>query len=475
MIKNKNVLPPRSDFWEGRGRTRVIALILGTAIVAAPIFLGKSYAFFIPFIVFSFFMTMLWRKSPRPWMSLFSVSAATPIPITRYSFAGNVLFALWFIVFNTGYLFKIPKWIYVSAALAVLGIFTSSVNWMPGDVAQNTMRQVTFGFNMYLAPFLLLPAVYLRMRESNDYDANLRGLLFCLIVPSTVLLTSAKLFGSVSNVWEASQHASMLSDGFLVYQLGRLYVNFLRTEVGFILAALICASGAILFSQVKTKYRLLAGACFIANVFLLLTTGSFGSSSACLCGLAVIFFTMIRKVSLMKVLASVFILCSILVLSYGLAPPSTKKYLEKRFEHRVTKADTDRLALWSNAADHLMMHPEGVGFTMRAGNSFIHNDYLAYAVSYGLIGGLGYVYLVVGLLIYFFRVPRSTFSDSSALAVHLAGLGVLVALAINSMTDHSNENRWYFNVIWSIIWYSYFCGSATQGKTAEKGFKDVCC
>jgi len=466
---------PLPDFRKGRERTCVVAFLLGMAIVAAPVYFGKSYAFFIPFIVFSIFMTMLWRKAPRPWMYLFSVSAATPIPLTRYGFAGNVLFALWFIVPNTRYLFKLPKWLYVSAALAVLGILASAINWMPGDVVQTTMRQATFGFNMYLAPFLLLPAVYLRMRESCDYDANLRGLLFCLIVPSTVLLTSAKLFGSVSNVWEASQHASMLSDGFLVYQLGRLYVNFLRTEVGFILAALICASGAILFSQVKSQYRLLAGICFVSNVFLLLTTGSFGSSSACLCGLAVIFLTLIRKVSLIKVVASVFILCSILVLSYGLAPSSTKKYLEKRFEHRVTHADTDRLALWANAAEHLLVHPEGVGFTMKAGNSFIHNDYLAYAVSYGFIGGLGYVYLVVGLLIYFFHVPKSTFNDASALAVHLAGLGVIVALAINSMTDHSNENRWYFNVIWSIIWFSYFSGSVPQGKAAGKGLQDACC
>lgn len=465
MIKNKNVLPPPSDFSEGGGRTRVAAFLLGIAIISAPISLGKSYAFFIPFIVFSMFMTLLWRKAARPWMNIFSVSAATPIPLTRYGFAGNTLFALWFIAFNTRYLFKTPRWIYVSSALVVLGIFTSAVNWMPGDVIQNTMRQATFGFNMYLAPFLLLPAAYLRMRESCDHDANLRGLLFCLIVPSTVLLASAKVLGRVGNAWEASQHAAMLSDGFLVYQLGKLYVIFLRTEVGFILAALICASGAILFSKVRPRYRLIAGACFVSNLFLLLATGSFGSGSGCLCGLVAIFFIQARKISVIKVLASVFILCSMLVLSYGLAPPSTKRYLEKRFEHRVTKGDTDRLALWANAADHLVMHPEGVGFTMRAGNSYIHNDYLAYAVSYGLIGGLGYVYLVVALLIYFFQVPKSIFGDSSALAVHLAGLGVVVALAINSMTDHSNENRWYFNVIWSIIWYSYFCSSTKQSKS----------
>ena len=59
-------------------------------------------------------------------------------------------------------------------------------------------------------------------------------------------------------------------------------------------------------------------------------------------------------------------------------------------------------------------------------------------------------FLVVGLLISFFRVRKSTIDDPSALAIYLAGLGVIVAIAVNSMTDHMNANRWYFNVIWSL-------------------------
>ena len=107
----------------------------------------------------------------------------------------------------------------------------------------------------FLAPFLLLPVVYLRMRESRDHAANLQGLLFCLIVPSTLILISAKLFGTVANAWEASLHVGSLPEGFLQYKLGKVIVNFLRTEVGFILAALICASTAVTVSQVKGLYQ----------------------------------------------------------------------------------------------------------------------------------------------------------------------------------------------------------------------------
>ena len=212
-----------------------------------------------------------------------------------------------------------------------------SLNWMSGDVVRSIMRQGAFGCNFLLAPFLLLPLVYLRMRKSRDYAADLQGLLFCLIVPSTLILLSAKLFGTVANVWEASLHVESLPEGFLQYQLGKVIVNFLRTEVGFILAALICASTAITVSKVKAWSRLLAGACLASNTFLLLVTASFGSIFACICGLAAIFYALSRRVKVTKMLVPLVVICSMVILIFALSPPSTKKYWEKRFEHRVIR------------------------------------------------------------------------------------------------------------------------------------------
>lgn len=477
---NTSYNAPTSDFREVRGKTSLIAFFLGMAIIAASILLGRSYVFFVSFLAFSFLMTLLWRKAPRPWTFLVSISAATPIPVSRYQFACNLVFALWFAVFNTRYLFRLPKWIYVPTALAVLGIFASSINWISGDAVRDPvrmmMRQATFAYNLFLAPFLLLPAVYLRMRESGDHAANLRGLLFCLILPSTLILISAKLFGTVANAWEASLHVGSLPEGFLLYQLGKVVVNFSRTEVGFILAALICASTAAAVSQVRTLYRVLAGACLASNVFLLLATGSIGSIFACLCGLAAIFYVQSRAVNLIRVFVSVTAIACMLLMVYSFSPPKVKQYLEERYQFRLVKSgtDQDRFMLWGRAIDSLLNHPEGVGLTLAVGDEvkfWIHNDYLTYAVSYGFIGGLGYAFLVVGLLIYFFRVRKGTIHDPSALAIHLAGLGVIVAIAVNSMTDHMNENRWYFNVIWSVIWYSYFCSRAAQTRAVREGVR----
>ncbi len=467
-----------SDFREVRGRTSIIAFFLGMAIITASVFLGRSYVFFGSFLAFSILMTLLWRKAPRPWIFLVSISAATPIAVSRYGVACNLIFALWFVVFNMRYLSKLPKWMYVPAALAVLGMITSSINWMPGDAVRDPlrslMRQVTFAYNLFLAPFLLLPVVYFRMRDNQDPCANLRGLLFFLILPSTLLLISAKLFGTVINEWEASLHAKMLPEGFLQYRLGKVVVNFLRTEVGFILAALICSSTAIAASGVKRAYRSLAGACLISNTVLLLVTGSFGSIFACICGLVAIFYAQFRTVSAKKVIISIGVIGCMLVLTYSLSPSNVKEYLAKRYEHRVTKADEDRLWLWARAVERLLEHPEGVGLTLSVGDkvkSFIHNEYLVYAVSYGVIGGLGYASLIVGMLISFFPRTNRSINDHSALAIYLAGLGVIVAIAVNSMTDHTNENRWYFNVMWSIIWYCYFCSRPARMQDVRKGIE----
>lgn len=110
-------------------------------------------------------------------------------------------------------------------------------------------------------------------------------------------------------------------------------------------------------------------------------------------------------------------------------------------------------------------HPEGVGMTLMVGErvkTYVHNDYLGYTVSYGICGGLAYLLLMIMLLVSFFRVRKSAIRDSSALAVYLAGVGVIVALALNSITDTISNNRWYFNAIWSIIWYCYFCSHSVR-------------
>ena len=472
---------PDADFPELSGRSSVIACCAGMAGILLSIVLGRSYAFYFGFLVFAIVMTLVWRKSPRPWIFLVSIAAATPIAVFKQQFTCNLIYAFLFAVLNLRYLARLPRWMYPLCGLAVCGLMVSSVNWISDDAPiRSVMRQGAFAFNFLLSTFVLLPLIYCRMEKSRDTVANLQGLLFCLIIPSTLILLSAKLFGNVANSWEASQHAGSLPDGFLLYKLGRVLVNFLRTEVGFILAALICSSAAVTVSQITFKYRLLGGMCLAANVFLLLVTGSFGSGFACLSGLTAIFFIQFRTANVTKVLMSLGVVCCMLLLTFWLLPPNMKNYLGKRYEHRVVNADTDRVALWVRGINYYFDHPLGVGFTLKAGDTqktVIHNDYLAFTVSYSLLGGVAYTSLVLGLLFSFIRKRTSQVTgDPFAMAVYLAGLGVIIVIALNSITDHMAENRWYFNLIWSVVWYSYFCSRAapsTNGPEAGRAVAEV--
>lgn len=458
-----------SLFHEGRRNSIAIASFIGATIIAVPFLLGRSYVFYISFFALSFFMTLLWKRTHRPWVTLVSISASTPIAIAKQQFTCNLIFALWSALFNIQYLLRLPRWLYLPSFLVLLGVISSSINWMSDDAVRSIMRQGTHAYNFFLGPFLFLPAVYLCMRWSVNHAANLRGLLYFLIAPSTILLVLAKLFGTVTNMWEASLHVGSSSQGFYMYNIGKVYINFLRTEIGFILAVLVCASSAIVVSQAKKQYRLLASFCLALNAFLLLSTASFGSGFACFCGLGAIFLTQFRKVNASKAFASVVIIITAMIIIFMLAPQSTKQYLVERYEHRVVNADTDRFVLWGRAVDQITRYPEGVGLSLQAGDrvkTYIHNDYLTYAVSYGILGGLGYMLLIAGLLISFSNVNKRLINDPHAMAVYLAGLGAIVTLTINGITDHSNENRWYFNVIWSIIWYCYFCSRPVLKRTS---------
>ena len=463
-----------TGFSEITGKQSVGAFLLGMAIITASIFLGRSYAFFLPFLAFSIVMTLIWRRASLPWIFLVSVSAATPVAVSKEQFTCNTIFALWFTAFHLQYLSRLPKWVCLLTGIAIFGVLVSAINWLPGDatrtIMQQIMRQGTYTFNFVLAPFVLLPMAYLRMSGSRDNDAKLRGLLFCLILPSTLMLLLAKFLGSPVNSWEASQHLQGQSEGFLVYQVGRVTVDFLRTAVGFILAALICASAAIAISRVKRSYRFWAGACLVSNIFLLLATASFGSGLSCFCGLAAIFFIQARKVNVTRVLGSAIVMICAALLIFILSPSGIREYLGNRYEYRVASQNTDRFDLWVRAAQQLVEHPEGVGWTLSVGEkvkTFAHNDYLSYAVSYSILGGIAYTGLIVGLLLSFFRMRKKVANEPSTLAVYLAGLGVIVAAAANSITDHMTEERWYFTVIWSLIWYCYFC-SRPQVRSVQK-------
>jgi O-antigen ligase len=468
MIEYSNI-----SHGEVRERTPGRGIFLGMAVLVASIAIGKSFIFFGGVLLFSLVMTLVWRKSPISWVSLVSTTAATPVLIAKYQLTCNLVFAFWALIFNNRYLFRLPKWVYALTVLSVFGFFTSSINWL-NDI-KSIVAQLIHTYNFLFPPILLLPFIYVRMRDSKDHAVNLKSLLFALIVPATLILLSAKFFGTVMNAWEASQHTNTSAEGFYMYRLGKAYINFSRTDVGFILSALICACTAVIISSVGPRQRIIAGACLAANAFLLLSTASFGSFFATLCGLTAIFIVQLRSINIVKLIGSMVAIVFMLFLVYALLPAKTHKYLEQRYEHRVVNKDTDRLVLWTIGTNYFLNHPEGIGHSLGVpeGRStiFVHNEYLTKLISYGIFGGLAYLLLIAWLLYSFISMRKIVQGDPSGLAICLAGLGVLIAASVNSMTDHLSGSRVNYNVIWSLIWYCYFCSCAGKNEAAPEGYE----
>jgi len=444
-------------------------VFLGILIIAVSLFVGNSYTLSAGTLFISLIATAFYRKHPLPWMFLVSILAANPINGSA-AFPSNLIFAFCLVVLFAMVLFELPRWVYIPALLSLLGFFISSRNWMSGGMS--VLQQTNYMVNYLMMPFVLLPVVYLKMAEEKNDTTRLKGLLYCLILPSTLLLLAAYIFGRPTIDYKSIEtyHAMDIR----IYRFINTEVNFTRTHVGFIFASLICASSAIVILPVKPVHRLLAVLCLVGNVFLLLAVGSVGSGIASLCGLAAVFFCASLRVNVVRSIVSVVAVVCVVVSVWVIAPVKVKNYMETRYKERITRGinTVDRLVLWKRAVDYSVEHPEGMGWSLSYGDKYRksnpHNDYLLYAINYGIIAGAVYLYFVLRLTLSFLRKSLAPVRDPSALAINLAGLGVVVVLLVNSMSDHLTASKWYFYVLWSIVWYAYFCSRTDSAQTLSK-------
>ena len=243
--------------------------------ISASIVIGNSFIFSALVIFISFFVTVLGGNYQISWIFLASILAANPVRMVDI-FPSNLIFAIWLMIFNMRYVLELPKWVYLPTLFAIIAFIFSSINWISVDIAKSILFQTRAMLNYLMGPLFLLPIIYFRMGKSRDNVVNLKGLLFYLIIPSTLILFIAYCFGTSI---QSKDIDLQLPYGLMSYKLGNTVVNFNRTSVGFILSSFICASIAIIVSRVKTLYRLLAALCLIINFLLLLITGSVGSTT----------------------------------------------------------------------------------------------------------------------------------------------------------------------------------------------------
>jgi hypothetical protein len=148
-----------------------------------------------------------------------------------------------------------------------------------------------------------------------------------------------------------------------------------------------------------------------------------------------------------------------------------QRYATTRYEVRIGKAGSptaDRSWRWRKSFNYLMENPSGVGWSLYVEplRIYPHNDYLTYAIAFGVVCGLVYFLYPSGLLFSFFSFNPGAM-PSNRFAFALVGAGVCAVVLINSLSDHLTSNRWYFNVVWSLIWYAYFASRAITGPSSK--------
>jgi O-antigen ligase len=374
------------------------------------------------------------------------------------------------------YLKRLPKLLFVVNIIALLSVAGSIFNWSFGYSPDNFLNQGASVVNYLLGPFLLIPLIFSRIEEINDDELLVKGFVFALILPTIVFLALAYNLGHpVASRMNMEYSRFRYAVNIETYQWGNVAFRMIRTQIGIVLAALICASFAVVVSNLSLILRLVAGTCFTIAILLLLITGSVGSSLASLCGIVLILVFGRRFFSIKQYSMIILGVVGFVLITWSILPEGIQRYAESRYIARFSEGNvdtSDRSSIWKNSYKFLLENPLGVGWSLMYIEKKLgyapHNDYLAYALSYGLFCGILYLSVAAWLLFSLFKISSGDNDPPIALIVALAGVGVVMSLLINSFSDHLTANRWYFNVVWSMVWYAFFVSKRSHQSVLKK-------
>jgi hypothetical protein len=440
------------------GRPVYLTFLFGMAINLVSIYIGNPYIVSLLVLLVSAVMTFKWLNKPMPWLVLVSVVAANPVNLNA-PIALNLLFAIALLILNMHHMNKLPSWLYMVLLFVGLSICGSVFNW---STTGGYFTQFAAIGNYVIAPFFLIPLTYYRLQYEVDAGLLLKVFVVSLIVPSITLMLLARTFG-VPLIDASSSGVDFLLN-VSVYYLGGTTFQLTRTQVGIPLAVLICACASVLLCPVSKYVRSVAAGCLFVAGFLLLVTGSMGSSLSAVCSFGLILIVGRRYISIKRYVVVFPIMIGLVLVGWNFVPAEIKLYAESRYDQKFTgnTIDTsDRSDRWLLSLDYLAANPEGRGWDLYVApiRTYPHNDYLSYGIAFGLVCGLMYVFVPIKILSLLI-LQKLPIKNPSQIALLLAGVGVVAVLLFNSLTDHLTANRWYFNVVWSMVWYCYFASKS---------------
>jgi len=483
-----NLALDQPDVLESPVSSVLLPIALGMAVNLLSLAIGDPYRMAALGLVAAVVSTLAWSDRPIAWALFVAVLAANPANPTTPIALNLYCAAVFFVLMRSAGLKALPKLVQFALGFAVLSMIISILTshashravpsiystdvtlprpylttWAGGASMDIVLTQFLAIINFLLGPFLFIPLVFSRIQRDHDPEPLLKGLVFGLIMPTLLLFLLARAFG------RPTMDPNVLGDDLLnvsTFRLGKIDIQMIRTQSGIILAALICAAFAVAISPIRRGTRIAATGCLIAATYLMLITGSVGSSLAAMAGMGLILVLGKRHFSIRRYFVLLVVGAGLALTTWTMLPQGIQQYAVSRYEVRIGGTGSpvaDRAWRWKKSLEYLRENPSGVGWSLYIEplGIYPHNDYLTYAIAYGVVCGLVYLLCPAGLLFSFFTFkPKGM--DPSRFALALAGAGVATVMLINSMSDHMTANRWYFNVVWSLIWYAFFASRAAK-------------
>jgi hypothetical protein len=260
-----------------------------------------------------------------------------------------------------------------------------------------------------------------------------------------------------------------------IYKLWNVDVYYSRTQVGFVFGAIAAGTFAVVLASQKWKYRLPAGLALGTSSYLLAVVGAAGSSLAAIAGAVATLLLSARTLPLKRYALMLVLLAGITASAYQLLPQGADEYIAIRYDDRVSGTSgidaSDRFTIWSLSAKYALENPNGIGWSLWVDEiaTYPHNEVLSYTIAFGIICGLAYAFAMIHSWVTLARSRERIGYPGNAM-LRQAGIGVATVLLVNSMSDHLTANRWYYNVVWSMVW---FCLMSTRTSSAEAPLKPV--
>lgn len=349
-------------------------------------------------------------------------------------------------------------WLFLGAFL-LTGL---SVPFWPADLrAMITEVKQALGRLGYLAVLPL--AVGLTIRTPRD---GVRAVsLLCLM--SVAVLVAFYFLGQAG-----SEVISAVAGGESIgvrQSIGAVSLNFVRTQVCIVLAALATVALAlgvgVGVNRRALPFLLASG----LSVLMIMRLASIGSALSMVCGMAVLAFCYVGvRRSSGRVLLGVLLLAVVGSALYWVVIRS-ENALAYRVAEKALQFETggiDRRVFWEEGIAAIGKAPLGEGWSTRTG----HSDWLLFLLAYGWPTGLLYVAAAGSLFMSLWRALRRSMAaaDRQLNVLLPVGLAALSVYSANAILDMLSANIGYYETVWALILTPAAVMAVTTGRPSSR-------